>query len=214
MKKLILALIMAMAPSIAFADSSSQRNPCYSTNTTTQNCISVGSSTPLPITGNSNIPTYSAAVHNFSNSSAGDIFCISGSATKTIRVKGIRVSATASAAVNSAVSIIRRSTLNTGGTPTSITPVPSDSNNPSATAVTTAYATAPTAGTTVGIVRSQKLPIGTATSTGISPSPALFQFSVYWDQPQVLRGVNEALCVDVDSTAGGNWEIDEEHTEE
>ncbi len=169
---------------------------------------------PNMVTGSTNVPSYSAAVHNLSNSSAGDIFCISGSSSKVIKVKGVRVSAIASAGVNSAVSIIRRSTLNTGGSATPITVVPNDTNNPAATAVVTAYATAPTLGTQVGIVRSQKLPIGTTSSTSIAPTPALFQFSIYWDQPMTLRGVNQALCVDVDSTAGGNWEIDEEHSEE
>jgi len=216
MKNILILGLLLICPQLAFAQTS--RNPCYLNGQQSTNgihsCESVSQLKPLPITGNSNIPTYSSTIHNFANSSAGDIFCISGSATKIIKIKGIRVSAIASAAVNSSVSVVRRSTLDTGGTPTSVTPVPSDTLNSAATAVVTGYATAPTAGTLVGRIRAQKLPIGTTTSTSISPAPALFQFSPYWDQPQVLRGVNEALCIDVDSTAGGNWEVDIEHTEE
>jgi hypothetical protein len=169
---------------------------------------------PGVVSGNTNVPSYSAAVHNFGNSSAGDILCVGGSATKTVKIKGLRVSAIASAAINSAVSIVRRSTLDSGGTPTSVTPVPNDPLNSAATATVTAYATAPTAGTLVGRIRAQKLAIGTATSTALAPSPALFQFSVYWDQPITLRSATQALCIDVDATAGGNWEVDAEFTEE
>jgi hypothetical protein len=179
--------------------------------------LAQGSSITAPpaVSGNTNVPTYGAALHNFSNSSAGDIFCISGSATKIVKVKAIHISAVASAAVVSTLSVARRSSLNTGGTPTVVTPVLSDTAvNPAATAVVTGYATAPTAGTLVGRVRAQKLSIPTATSTTFATTPATFDFARYWDQPQVLRGVTQALCVDVDGTAGGVWEIDAEFTEE
>jgi len=169
---------------------------------------------PPAVTGSTNVPTYSGTLHNFSNSSAGDLFCISGSATKIIKVKVIHVSAIASAAVNSTLSVVRRSTLDTGGTPTAVTPTPSDSNNAAGTAVVTGYGTAPTTGTLIGRIRAQKLAVGTTSSASFSTVPALFNFSSFWDQAQVLRGVNQAICVDIDATSGGIWEIDAEFTEE
>lgn len=50
MKKLLIALFLIF-PTIAFAQS--QRNPCYNTNLASgeQNCVPVGTSTPLPVTG-------------------------------------------------------------------------------------------------------------------------------------------------------------------
>lgn len=169
---------------------------------------------PCSVTGSTAVPSYSAAAHNFGNSSTGDILCVTGSATKAVRVKQIRASAIASAAVNSSLSVSVRSSLNTGGTPTTLTAVPNDSQNSTATAVVTAYATAPTAGTLVGRVRAQKLSIPTTSATAFAPNPAVFSFANNWDQPIVLRGATQALCLDVDSTAGGNWELDVEWTEE
>lgn len=48
MKKLLLALIVAMLPTLALAQS--QRNPCYKTTESSSNCISVSVDTPLPVT--------------------------------------------------------------------------------------------------------------------------------------------------------------------
>jgi hypothetical protein len=175
--------------------------------------VPVAPSGPGIVSGNTNVPSYSAAVTSFGNSSAGDVYCINGSATKTVKVKGIRVSVIASAGVVNVISLIKRSTADSGGTPSAVTVVPNDSANPAATATVTAYATAPTAGTTVGTVRSQDISV--ATTSGSIPSLyALFQFSVYWDQPMVLHGVVEGICVNVPSTAGGSWSIDSEHTED
>jgi hypothetical protein len=48
MKKILLALALLMLPTLALAQSS-QRNPCYNTNVSTPNCVSVGTATPLPV---------------------------------------------------------------------------------------------------------------------------------------------------------------------
>lgn len=214
MKKFLMVLVMLLAPSIAQADSNSQRNPCYSTNTTTSNCVSVGTSTPLPVTGNTNVATYSAS-KNFSNSSAGDAYCVYGSTSgKIVKVKGIRITAVASAIAVSNISIVRRSTLNTGGGLTAITAVSSDSNNAASTAQPMYFTSAPTQGTLVGNVRDRYLTISQVATNVVSVSEGLFQFSPYWDQPQVLRSSTEGICVVVPSTAGGTWSIDSEYTEE
>jgi hypothetical protein len=210
MKKILLALALLMLPTLALAQNAA-RNPCYSVNGV--GCNPVGTNTPFPVTGSSNVPSYSASVNAFANSSAGDVYCINGSATKTIKVKGIRISALASAAIADDIAVIKRSTANSGGTPTTITPVPNDSLNAAATATVKAFATAPTPGTSVGQVRSQVITIPT-TAAAVSPVLALFQFTPYWDQPIVLHGVAEGICVNVPSTAGGQWSIDSEFTEE
>lgn len=53
MKKIILILALSFLPTLAQAQS--QRNPCYNSastsNPTNQNCIPVGTNTPLPVTG-------------------------------------------------------------------------------------------------------------------------------------------------------------------
>lgn len=49
MKKLILALLLTIAPSLAFAQSA-QRNPCYYPTSTSLGCVPVSVLTPLPVT--------------------------------------------------------------------------------------------------------------------------------------------------------------------
>lgn len=158
--------------------------------------------------------TYAAAIVNQANSSAGDLMCVSGSATKTVWVKKFRVSAVASAAVVADISVVKRSTADTGGTPTSLTLVPLDSAEAAATAAVTTYATAPTAGTLVGAIRAQALPVATSTSPNLAPVPTLFDFATYHDQPVVLHGTAENVCLLVSATAGGQWHLDVEWTEQ
>ncbi len=172
-----------------------------------------GGTNPFAVTGNTNLASYSAAVAAFGNSSAGDIFCVNGSATKTIKVKNIQVSAVASAAIADDIQLYKRSTADTGGTPTSVTAVPHDSLNAAATASVTAYATAPTAGTLVGMIRSRVITIPT-TSAGVESMAAIFHFTTSWDQPITLRGATQGLCVAVPATAGGLWALDAEWSEE
>jgi hypothetical protein len=212
MKKILLALALLMLPTLALAQSS-QRNPCYSVNGV--GCNPVGTNTPLPVTGSSNVSTYSASAA-FSNTTvgSGDLYCIYGSATKTVKVKGARITGVASGASTTAsLSLVRRSTADTGGTPTVLTNVSSDSNNPAGTATVTQYggANLPTAGTTVGNVRSRYISLPLPTVVGVSEG--LFQFTPYWDQPQVLRGVNQGLCVNA-SANSTSWAIDMEWSEE
>src|SRR6266550_8344389 len=82
--------------------------------------------------------TYSAAkVGLVPGSSATDFFTLTGSATKTVRITRITITATTTSATPVALDILllKRSTANTGGTSTgSPTAVPHDSANPAATA--------------------------------------------------------------------------------
>jgi hypothetical protein len=209
MKKILLALALLMLPTLALAQSS-QRNPCYSVNGV--GCNPVGTNTPLPVTGSSNVATYSASI-SFANTGTGDLYCVYGSATKTVKVKGIRVTGIGTtSAVLTVMNIIRRSTLDSGGGLTAITVTPSDSLNSATTASAMYFTSTPTAGTTVGTVRSRYMTFSGTTSP-VSGSEGLFQFTPYWDQPQVLRGVNQGLCVAAVS-ASASWAIDSEWSEE
>lgn len=169
---------------------------------------------PPVINGNTAIPSYATADVNIANTGAGDIFCIAGSATKTVYVKRIRVSATATSAIVVNVSLIKRSTLDTGGTPVTETLVPLDSTNAAATATATGYTVSPTAGTAVGAVRARKIAIGVQGNTATT-SEALFDFANYYDQPLILRGTAQNVCVNVGAAGtGASWAVDAEGTEE
>jgi len=175
--------------------------------------VPVGPNTPGIVSGNTNIATYSTAVIGLSNSSAGDVFCINGSATKVVKVKGIRVNATGGTAAVADVSVVLRSSLDTGGGLASVTMVKNDPLNAPATATVNSFTSNPTPGTLVGAVRSMKMAVGTQGNTATS-SEGLFQFTVYWDQPMTLRAATSQLCVATTAISTGSWDIDAEMTEE
>lgn len=170
-------------------------------------------SQPFIISGTTNIPTYSAADAGIANTGAGDILCISGSATKTVYVKRFRASAVATSAIVVDTSIIKRSSAATGGTPVAETATPHDSRNAAATAVVTGYTVSPTPGTAVGATRARHLAIGVQGNTSQSDE-SLFDFFGHYDQPIVLRGTSQFACLNVGAAgSGGSWAADVEWTE-
>jgi len=201
-----LVLLALISGPVAYAQQSSPRVPNY-------------------VTGNTDIPSYSVST-SFSNSaaSAGDLFCLYGSATNVIRIKGVRVTGVASAAATVSAALIRRTTLYTVGSSTAnvITPVASDSANPASTVTAVSFSgtALPTPGATTaqggsqpgGNVRNRYISLPVAAGSATGPSEGLFQFSVYWDQPQVLRKPTEGLCWNA-SANGNSWAIDYEYTE-
>lgn len=93
--------------------------------------------------------TYSAvSIGLVPAASATDVFCISGSSTKAISIKRIAVSGTAGTLVTLPVTLLRRTTLDTGGTAATTTALPVAASNqtsqPAATATLTAYTANPT----------------------------------------------------------------------
>lgn len=93
--------------------------------------------------------TYSASsIGLVPASAATDIFCISGSATKSISIKRLEVSGIAGTAISVPVTVLRRVSLDTGGTAavTTALPVatPNESTDPAATATLIAYTANPT----------------------------------------------------------------------
>lgn len=181
------------------------------------NCQNTTRSFPFSVTGNSAIPTYSVGIAGLGVTTSGDVFCIQGSGTKTVKVKGIRVSGTSTGGSVIDAEIVLRSSIDstTSTSGSSQTLVAADPNNNAATATVETWATPPTTvGTSLGVYRAQKVGVLTS-STGANPGLALFQFSPYWDQPIILRSASQAACVSVSAVGiGGSLDIDEEHTEE
>lgn len=93
--------------------------------------------------------TYSAvSIGLVPAASATDIFCISGGTTKNISIKRMSISGTAGTLVTAPFTLLRRVSLNTGGTAATTTALPVASPNfstdPASTAVLTAYTANPT----------------------------------------------------------------------
>lgn len=119
-----------------------------------------------------------------------DMFCLVGSATKTVRVFTFTMFTTGGTTLPSANVIIKRTAANTGGTSTTITPALMDTSTAAATAVMTLYSANPAslgAGITIGRATSQN----NATAPTGSPT---FSGGNSFVTPVTLRGVAQALC--------------------
>ncbi|MGP0093066.1 MAG: hypothetical protein ACLPKB_24455 [Xanthobacteraceae bacterium] len=147
--------------------------------------------------GEGRIPTYSAATVAYAPyASATDIFSISGSASKVVRLKRIAVSGRSTAASNIDVALVKRTTADSGGSPTALTAVLHDTTvNPAASAVISTYAAAPT--TTGGVtLRAQQSNLSAAGSGGAA-TPVEWHFGDVNDQAVVLRGTAEQIAVNL-----------------
>lgn len=177
--------------------------------------ISSGTITAVPtgtqaisgtISTSENKATYSANIINLTAQAvASDIFTITGSATKIVKIHKITVTAvrTAGGAIN--MTFLKRSTANTGGTSTIVTSVSHNSTNAAATAVIRAYTANPTTGALVGSFHSYFYFIGT---TGLNSANVIYDydFDVQNGQPITLIGTNEVFAVNLgNQTVAGNF---------
>ena len=159
--------------------------------------------------------TYAAAVTGLvTAASATDVFTITGSATKLIKITRINIDGTTTAAATISIQLIKRSTANSAGTSTTPAAVPYDSSSSAATAVVRAYTANPTLGTTVGTLRSDRVFVPLATASG---DEMVYEFGpAKATQSITLRGTNEVLAVNFSATtvAGPLFNIAVEWTEE
>lgn len=173
-------------------------------------CIAVGGINSVPQTGvvcqsepflNSYAATGIAIVPA---SAATDIACITGSASRVIRVQNIRVVGTGTA-ITIPVVITKHASANSGGTATTGTAIPVpyvlDSTNAAASATTVAYTANPTINdTTPGYIDAQFLGLAaTTTSTAGNVSFAYDQRNFI--EAPTLRGVAQQICVNLNGTS-------------
>lgn len=157
---------------------------------------------------------YSAGVISLAPTAlATDIFTISGSATKTVRVIELSLQCTETTAGVVAAQLVKRSAADSAGTSTAPARVPHDSASPAATATVLAYTTNPTTGTLVGalrFIRNNWLAPATAANAPVNA------FEFYNGLPVVLRGINEVLAVNLNgaTVTGGNCALWTTWTEE
>ena len=164
--------------------------------------------------------TYSACITGLVTATTPtDVFTISGSATKTIKITRLGFTGLQTTSALRDIVLLKRSTANTGGTSTAPVAVSYDSNNAAATAVVTAYTANPTAlGTLVGNMRSYKYPLdANPTGTSAVPStPVEWMFGDKGGQAITLRGATQLFCVNLNSvtSTGDSLDIFVEWTEE
>lgn len=172
-------------------------------------CVGVGSINNAPPPGiicqqDSVVPTYHAVgVAIAIGTAPTDVACITGSATKVIRLKKVRLSGTAGTAINISTYLTKHIVADTGGTPATGTALPTaypmDSTNPTVSATLQAYTANPTiadAASTVINAATLLLPV---TTTASSQSAVIFDWGSGGIalQGPVLRGIAQQVCVNL-----------------
>jgi hypothetical protein len=147
------------------------------------------------------------------------IFNIIGSATATIIIKRIRVSGMTLTAVGYfTINVEKLSTASSGGTSSTLTMVPLDSNDSAASATVKAYTAAPTKGNLVGTVSTWRSlwQATTAAAAGVTVEHIFTYGDMYETKGIHLRGVAQeiALTFPVVLASAGALAIDIEWTEE
>lgn len=160
--------------------------------------------------------TYAASINGLAlASSATDIFTIKGSATKTVRIRKLRISGIKTTAGAQVIfQLIKRSAANTGGTSTAPALVPYDSASAAATAVIAAYTANPSGlGTAVGTLAVDSVYIPLATENA---APLSYNFGDGPSSTIVLRGTSQFLALNLNgvTVGGGALDIWVELTEE
>lgn len=162
-------------------------------------------------------PTYSASIDALNVAgSATDIFTVTGSATKVIRIKRVFLSGWRTANTQFSVIGLKRSTANSAGTSTTPTVVPYDSSYAAGTAVARAYTANPTLGTLVGNLFTRAVAIGVQTPNNAQSIPTIpFEIEFQEDRAPVIRGTNEVFSINLAgvSVAGSSLRITVEWTE-
>ncbi len=170
-----------------------------------------------PVDGFKN--SYSAAINGLvTAASATDIFTLTGSATKTVRITHVEVSGIATTILDTTVRVLIRTTADSGGTTTAVSAIAHDQNNPAATAVAVAYTANPTVNDgTNRIIRAEKVLFNLAApSAGSESGRLMLDFGTRPSQAIVLRGTAQQLAVNLNgvTVAGPSIDISIEWTEE
>jgi hypothetical protein len=139
--------------------------------------------------------------------STTDMLMIAGSSTKKIHILRIEAVYTTSTAGNIAPTyLIKRSTLDTTGTATTLTDIPFDSGDAAGTAVVKCYTANPGGlGTSVGQVAITSLSSsvsGVVASDIQFPLQTLFDATMY-GKPLILNSATECVCVNFAGTIPG-----------
>lgn len=151
--------------------------------------------------------SYSASASVALAASATDVATIAGNANTTVYVFGCIISGTQTTAGEVQTALIRRSTVDTGGTAVAMTAVPNDSNDAAAQAVVNTYTANPAAlGTVVGTVRRPLIPLQGV--TGVASDEIFVDLTTY-GKPQTLRGAAQQLALNLNgvTVTGGNLNV-------
>lgn len=146
--------------------------------------------------------TYSAVATGLAPAaSATDVFCIAGSATKTIKVQYLEVSGTAGTLVTVPIFLAKRASVDSGGTPATGNALPvaskMDSNNAAATATLVSYTANPTINDSSPLLIRASTVTFPVTTAGVTHSRVHWAFGLDGGQALVLRGAAQQVCINL-----------------
>ena len=155
--------------------------------------------------------TYTASVQALSANAAGDLFALSGSSSRVVRVTRVDVTCRGGNQITSSLNLILRSSPDAGGTKVTALVGKQDSHSLAAGATATAYSSPPTPGTAQAVVgvcdwsTKQSTTLANVWTFGERPASAI-----------VLRGASEVLALNLTDALGttGTWYVVFEFTEE
>lgn len=132
-----------------------------------------------------------------------DIFQIYGSSTKTVKILRIECRGlTTTGYSNYPLFVLRRSTANSSGTGTTLTPRPLDTSTAAATCTAKNYTANPTTGTLVGTIVSTIASTADPTGTVVTNN-VVFDADKY-GQPITLRGTSEGCVINLNGVSPPN----------
>lgn len=135
-------------------------------------------------------------------SGVSDLAAICGNPTTTVLLTSVRVSCTQTTAGIIAINLLKRSSVDSGVIATTMTSVAEDSNYTAAGSSVVIYGVNPSSGTLAGILDSTKLgcmATGTASPNDIYISPSDWKM-----KPQILRGANQCVAVNLGLAAASS----------
>lgn len=143
-------------------------------------------------------PTYRAInVDVVPDATPTDVIVLMGSTTKTIMITKFEITPTATANGSLDFYVYKRTTADTGGTSTATTITRNDSSNPAPTAVAKLYSANPSALGTGSLVGATRVTLASKSPNGVAIQTWAEYFGTGNQQPIVLRGVNESLCINM-----------------
>jgi hypothetical protein len=159
--------------------------------------------------------TFSAAATGIvPATTAGAIFTLRGSSTKIVRLTRCHVSGLATTAITIAVGLAKWSTAPTGGTAITAPTMVAHDGATTATGLVAGYTVAPTAGTLVGLLRSQKLLLPLSAAAAKGPDIE-WEFGIRPAQcPLLTAAITQLFAITISAIpAGGSIDVYIEWTE-
>lgn len=160
--------------------------------------------------------SYSSSIAGLTVANSGtDFATVTGASGSVIRILRVIISGIATAATSATVNVIRRTTANTGGTASAVTPVVQDGSEASAATVQS-YTANPTLGTATapgGTMKTLTVPLGTASAP---QAPVILDFMANGITPPTLRKATDVFALNFNAVtvAGNSLNITIEHDEQ